>query len=135
MFYGLDELKKLKEEKDPNFNYKNPNIFISLPMSGREELEIKSRMNDIFNKFINSMKLDAEWNLIDNYTKILPVGFHPDSMSIYCLGDSIKMMSWADMVIFAKDYSEARGCCVEFDICRAYPELNYTFEDFLEGRI
>ena len=103
-----------------DFGVRGNNLKIAKEDVKLKDLELKQKLQEM------------NLTLLDSYTKATPI-LTTYSKSVWCLGDSIKIMSWADMVIFAKDYSEARGCCVEFDICRAYPEINYTFEDFLKG--
>jgi hypothetical protein len=89
-------------------------VFISQPMAGLTENEIFATRNDICNKF----NIEDE-ELIESYRKDnVP---HKDvNTSVWCLGDSIRLMSEANLVIFAPGWDEARGCCIEHDICVDY---------------
>lgn len=41
-------------------------------------------------------------------------------MALWCLGRSLVMMSEADIVCFAKGWSEARGCKIEHECAVQY---------------
>jgi len=89
-------------------------VFISQPMAGLTENEIFATRNDICNKF----NIEAE-ELIESYRKDnVP---HKDvNTNVWCLGDSIRLMAFANLVIFAPGWEEARGCLMEHDICTLY---------------
>ena len=88
-------------------------VFISQPMAGLDELEIFAVRNQICNKFdIN----DEE--IIENYKKDVPT--KDVNTNVWCLGDSIRSMAFANLVIFAPGWEEARGCMIEHDICTLY---------------
>ena len=89
-------------------------VFISQPMSGLDEMEVYAVRNKICNKFhiTNS-------ELIENYKKdFIPKKDVNDH--VWGLGDSIKLMAFADLVIFAPGWKKARGCLIEHDICGLY---------------
>lgn len=88
-------------------------VFISQPMADLDELEVYAVRNQICNKFdIN----DEE--IIESYIKDVPTEI--TNKSAWCLGDSIRLMSEANLVIFAPGWEEARGCLIEHDICTLY---------------
>lgn len=88
-------------------------VFISQPMAGLDELEVYAVRNQICNKFdIN----DEE--IIENYKKDVPT--KDVNTNVWCLGDSIRSMAFANLVIFAPGWEEARGCVIEHDICTLY---------------
>ena len=88
-------------------------VFISQPMAGMDELEVYAVRNRICNKFdIN----DEE--IIENYKKDVPT--KDVNTNVWCLGDSIRLMGFANLVIFAPGWEEARGCCIEHDVCTLY---------------
>lgn len=86
-------------------------IFISQPMRGytREAiLEERARIQEIFsgNEFIDSFIEDV-----------------PEMMgntSVWCLGESIKMMAEADMVVVPSDAYHYSGCDVERVVAERY---------------
>ncbi len=133
MFYGKDRLLKISDRTDPYFNHifkkARPQIFISLPMSGVDEETVRNKMNDIFNAFVKITDTEIFGPiLMDNYNKTFPeIDQDLFDKHVYCLGDSIKMMSKADMVIFADNASISRGCCIEYKICVEYG-INFTTE-------
>lgn len=133
MFYGRDKLLKINDRIDPYFNnvFKKarPQVFISLPMSGVDEKTVKNKMESIFNAFVKLTDTEIfRPILMDNYNKKFPeIGQDLFNKHVYCLGDSIKLMSRADMVIFADNASIARGCYIEYKICIEY-DINFTTE-------
>lgn len=111
-------------------------IFVSIPMRGREQYEIKERMQRLFK--LASAYLDEECELIDSlnpvYTEELQNNNVVDVAPLY-LGASIKLLSQADLVIFDKDWMAAEGCRIEKQVCDTYrikhivePELLGTFK-------
>lgn len=114
-------------------------IFVSLSMRGKEQYEIKERMQHLFK--LASAYLDEECELIDSlnpvYTEELQNNNVVDIAPLY-LGASIKLLSQADLVIFDKDWMAAEGCRIEKQVCDTYrikhivePELLGTFKDGL----
>ena len=88
-------------------------IFISQPMRDLTDMEVYAVRNKICEKFHIT-----EDELIDNYTKKVPK--EDVNQAAWCLGDSIRLMAFADLVIFAPGWKEARGCYIEHDVCEDY---------------
>ena len=89
-------------------------VFISQPMAGLEEKDVIEVRNAICERFHI-----IEDELIENFIKdVIPE--KDVNKSVWCLGDSIRLMSFADIVIFAHEWEYARGCKVEHDICVKY---------------
>lgn len=109
--YNDEIVKKLPE---------NPKVFISLPMRGKSKEEVRSRQDYILNQFLERHNIiNAEF--IDSYIKAVPLDLVGKKQEgAWCLGDSIKQMSFADVVIFSKDYQSAKGCMIEHVICMEY---------------
>lgn len=105
----------------------NAKIFVSLPMSGKDPEEVKKKMNDIFREIcVYTGRLDLE--LIDSYTKAVPKEITDmDREAPWCLASSLKLMSFASLVIFSEDYWKARGCLAEHYICKEYG-IPFTFQ-------
>lgn len=93
-------------------------IFISLPMHHRSNLCIASKIDDAKDQIQKMFGADEEIEFIDNFHKVIPEGLTNER--IWCLGDSIKLMQDADYVVFTNDYLKARGCRVEFEVCKEY---------------
>lgn len=56
--------------------------------------------------------------VIDNFHKTIPDGLQNER--VWCLGDSIKLMQDADLVVFAWNWGASRGCPVEMEVCKQY---------------
>lgn len=89
-------------------------LFISQPMNGKSDKEIQevrdtaiAEVKDMFGEDII---------VIDSIIKHAPKGAN----ALWYLGNSILLMSKADVVYFAKGWREARGCVVENTIANAY---------------
>lgn len=97
-------------------------IFLSLPMSGRNDEEIEKQYYEMVEKFIDAKLFDDEdiifdWNF--NYTpekNASPVITEP----LLYLGEAIQKMAYCDGVYFGKGWSKARGCLIEMEVCVKY---------------
>lgn len=88
-------------------------VFISQPMAGYADNVIEQVRETICRQF--SIKNE---NLINNFNKNIPGG--TKNYRVWCLGDSIRLMSVSDLVIFAPGWEDARGCRVEHKVCEEY---------------
>lgn len=115
-------------------------IFVSLPMRGKEDYEIKNNMKRLFE--LASAYLGEECELLDTFNPVTAEELQSndiiDIAPLY-LGSSIKLLSKADLVIFDKDWMQANGCCIEKQVCERYhihhviePRLMGTFKDLEE---
>lgn len=103
-------IKRKPEERLPKL------FFISQPMAGKTDVEIaaertmiKERIKREINPaatFIDSVldKNKVEKEIKDKNVK---------SESLYYLAESLKLLSTADMAVFATGWEEARGCRIE----------------------
>lgn len=91
-------------------------LFISLPMKGRSDEQVKARMLDIFDRACN--KLNTEYELIATFND----EEEPSDVVNHCwyLGESIKLLATADLVIFDADWYKANGCRMEKWVCDNY---------------
>ena len=107
-------------------------IFVSLPMAGRSDEEILNTQYDIFHrwtaKYVNPKR---EVMLLDTIMQGEPKAGTKHGRLWY-LGGSIRIMSNADVVIFARDWRDAEGCRIEHAICELY-KLNHAYDE-LENR-
>lgn len=104
----------IKNEIDKH-NIKKPiNVFISQPMNGLSMDEIKSTRDKLVDKFKRYLKKkDPKTNYIvkvlDNLQENAPEYYtHLDYIS-----NDIRIIQWADIIIFANGYNNTRGCIVE----------------------
>jgi len=87
------------------------NLFISQPMKGKTEKEIKEVKETAIEE-VKDLFPDEEIVVIDSYIKDAP----DDAKPLWYLGQSILLLAKADVAYFAKDWRKARGCVIE-NIC------------------
>ena len=87
-------------------------IFISQPMNGKTNEEIKNERNYIIDKLRENESVE----IIDSFFKDAP----HDTKPLWYLGESIKLMSEADIVFFCNGWQTARGCQIEHDCALEY---------------
>ena len=96
-------------------------VFISQAMRGLDNDTILAKREEILNK-VKELYPDKEVELIDSFFKDAPVEAKP----LWYLGDSLKLMSEADLIIFADNWESARGCKIEHECAIQY---GYTFQE------
>lgn len=89
-------------------------IFISMGFRGRTDEFIFERRDSI--KEVLDHMFSA-YEIMDNFVKDIP---EVNNESVWCLGDSIRIMSNADIVVFDEDFDEFRGCRIEEKIAKEY---------------
>ncbi len=98
-------------------------VFIAQKMTGLSEKEVmKNRKicEDYFREYLSEQYPDVEF--IDNYT---PEAAPKEAVKttherLWYLGHSLQLLSTADLVIFANDAADAKGCVTERMICEMY---------------
>lgn len=88
------------------------NVFISQPMNGLTNNEIKQKRQKIIENIARSTH--NTFNVIDSFMENAP---HD---AVWLLGESIKFLSKADIAYFATGWDKARGCLIEHAICSLY---------------
>ena len=92
-------------------------IFISQPMNGKTTEEIENERNYTISILTSRFAKENERiEIIDSFFKDAP----HDSKPIWYLGESIKLMSEADVVFFCNGWQTARGCQIEHDCALEY---------------
>ena len=83
-------------------------LFISQPMRDKTEGEILA----VREKAIASAEryLGEKVEVIDSYLQTVP---NVENVHLWCLGKSLELMASADVVYFAKDWENYRGCRIE----------------------
>ena len=94
-------------------------LFISLPMAGKSEEEIRNKMDEY--KKNAEYLMGEELELIDTLIKYVPENVKDPA--IWCLGESITLMADADVVYFGRGWRSARGCIVEYEAAYRYKIL------------
>ncbi|MFQ8632140.1 MAG: hypothetical protein ACLSAJ_12475 [Intestinibacter bartlettii] len=92
-------------------------VFISQPMRGWEDEEILAFRNII--KMNLEKSLDDDIEIIDSFLQDYP-GEINKHIPVYYLGKSIQLLSQADVAYFGGDWKNARGCQIEYAICKKY---------------
>lgn len=87
-------------------------IFISQPMNGKTTEEIENERNYI----IGRLKENECVEIIDSFFKDEPY----EALPLWYLGESIKLMSEADVAFFCDGWQTARGCQIEHDCALEY---------------
>lgn len=89
-------------------------IFISQPMRGKTDDEIKQERQRIVDACVNEYGEDIE--IIDSFFEGCPYGAQP----AWFLGKSIELLSSANAVYFADGWENARGCRIEHQVAANY---------------
>lgn len=90
-------------------------VFLSHKMNGLTEEEVYEIRNNALNYL--TKKYGHNICVLDNYHHYdVPKG----AGRIWHLGESIKMMERADAVYFCPGWEEAKGCKIEYEICKTY---------------
>lgn len=106
------------------------NLFISMPMRGKTHKEI---MNTRY-RAIARVKSRFQ---NEDITVINPLPFTSGErpLPVCCLADSLKRMTTADIIFFAKGWDIARGCRVEqFVACHYMPQILRMYESKQRSR-
>lgn len=89
-------------------------VFISQPMSGKTDKEIKEERLRIGSKI--SEIVTEPFEIIDSFFETAPHYAKP----LWFLGKSLELLSSADLAYFSKGWENARGCRIEHDCAVAY---------------
>lgn len=95
-------------------------IFISQPMKGLSEREIKSNREKAIKNIKSLYGDDAE--IIDSFIE-------GDGNSLWFLGKFIELLSTADVAYFLKGWNTARGCRIEYMCADNYGISTYLEEE------
>lgn len=108
---------------------KNLKVFISQPMNGRKEIDVLLERR-VAITLLNDKGFDKyELEEIDNYHK---TNIPTTAGRVYYLGDSVRQMDEADLVIFVKGWKGAKGCEIEYAICKIYGIPYVLMEELCE---
>ena len=89
-------------------------IFISQPMNGRDNSEIKDERLKIIGVLKDKYGDDVE--ILESFFENAP----HDAKPLWFLGKSFELLSEADKAFFANDWSLSRGCEMEHNACVKY---------------
>ncbi len=94
-------------------------IFISQPMRGRTDEEIREERREIMAQV--AKKFPGED--VQEIQSFIPDEFHAADMKnvgLAYLGKSLMMLAEADLAVFVQGYADARGCKIEHEAAAAY---------------
>ena len=99
-------------------------VFISQPMRGWKREAIEDMREKIKKAVQNEYGKDVD------FLTVFGCAPADDIKPLAALGVSIAVMSTADLVVFAPNWSDARGCMIEHECCHLYGiesiEAGYT---------
>lgn len=97
-------------------------VFISQPMRGRSEEEIKEEREYLIGQI---KKEHGDVEIIDSFIK-----GNDKKNPLYAISESIKMMADADIICFAYGWENARGCMIEREVANMYlPNTTIIFDN------
>ena len=96
-------------------NPNNKRVFVSLPMRGHTDDEIKERQKQIF-ELVSNVR---ESPYILTFTLWQDNPPSPNN-NLWYLGKSIQALGDSDIAVFSCDWAMAKGCVVERAICSIY---------------
>ena len=100
-------------------------LFISQPMRGKTDEEILAVRAQAIQSAERVMGEKVE--VIDSFIKGAPAAARP----LWFLGESMKLLSGADVAYFAEGWEEARGCRIENECAIEYGIT--TIEDYRQA--
>ena len=89
-------------------------IFISQPMRDKTDDEIQKERQKIVDALRTDYDKDAE--ILDSFFKDAP----HDAQPLWYLGESLKLLSQADVAYFADGWQACRGCSIEHEAAWRY---------------
>lgn len=94
-------------------------VFISQPMRGRSDEEILAERKEILAKAKAILNQNKNYRPaeVEEVKSFLDMN---DKDPLWCLGESLKLLSTADIAFFAKGWDSARGCKLEHAAAEAY---------------
>lgn len=97
-------------------------LFVSVPMKGRTEEEIKESIQKM--KKIAEIYEGEELELIDSYIEDNPP--KDSKEAVWYLGESLKKLARADVLMGIRESYDWNGCCIEMETANKYGIKAYT---------
>lgn len=110
--------------KDQFLNCPVRRVFISVPISGRGEGEIAADIEEAKNAFLNFFALndgEEHFEFVSSFDLVQEEA--PDNVMhepLWYLGNSVKILSTCDIILFARGANRAAGCKIEQNIAESY---------------
>lgn len=93
-------------------------LFISQPMKNRDSKDIIEERKAL-TQYSKDKLCEIRLEVIDSYDANMDHTHEP----LFYLGEMIKMMADADVVVFAKDWHHYNGCCIEHECAVRYGKI------------
>ena len=105
-------------------------LFVSLPMAGLSEEEIRNKMAEYKEnaEYLMGEKLELIDTIITEAPDVKEIG-------VWYVGKSIMMMAEADVVYFGRGWRSARGCLVEYEAAYRYKILRIEDAPYWDRQI
>lgn len=106
-------------------------VFISQPMTGRTLDEVKKERHNIElimqerDEGLSTKGMSVK--VIDSFDE---QAFLEGRNPLDCLGDCIKKMSEANIVVFAPGWDKSRGCRIEHHVCSRVSDFHHHAERY-----
>lgn len=97
-------------------------LFVSVPMKGRTEEEIKASIQKM--KKVAEIYEGEELELIDSYVEDNPPKGNKEA--VWYLGESLKKLAQADVFMGICENYDWNGCCIEMETADKYGIKAYT---------
>ena len=114
-------------------------LFIAQPMHGIPEDEINMIRGIVARAYIDHLIEEGEFTTVELIDQVnlpdpmaVPRHVSERDVRLRCLGRSITMLGSADVVIFAGDWQNAKGCNIEMEICKRYNILTYDIKRYMK---
>ena len=101
-------------------------VFISQPMNGLTDSQIKQERERVINSLTHYGYSPNEMTVIDSFIEENA----PDNVNsgLWYLGKSLELLANADLAVFTKGWENARGCLIEYKCAKEYG-ISYMCED------
>lgn len=91
-------------------------VFISQPMKNKTNEEILTERKKAIKYIKENLRDGDSVEIIDSFFQDAP----HDARPLWFLGESLELLSTADMVYFCEDWEKARGCRIEHECAEEY---------------
>lgn len=113
-------------------------VFISLPMSGKTDLEIAENLSEAKKAYMRRMPEKQTVQFCHNFQPDIRAednGARNGLEGVWYLGRALEMLSKCDEAYFFGGWAEARGCRIEYEVCKLYgiPRIFEKDSDMLTG--
>lgn len=99
-------------------------IFLSLPMSGKTDIEIEAQIEEMKAEFLLKNPFDDGEEIVfaDNLRCSIWKDDEEEARtpSLLYLGEAIRKLAYCDGVYFGEGWTTAKGCMIEMEVCEKY---------------